>query len=83
MSDQSFEFTERGFRIYLRTNDLYGTAIRVQESSLATEECVWIFTGTNEHHSSLHLNYEQAETLISALSEWMEDVEERETNDDA
>jgi hypothetical protein len=63
------ETTERGFDIYARITDTYGTEIRVQESSSAEEPRVWLFvSGEN----SAHLNREQVERLIAALNVWME-----------
>lgn len=35
--------TERGFDVYDEFTDLYGSKIRVQASSLATDDAVWIF----------------------------------------
>lgn len=35
--------TERGLLVYAELTDRYGSVIRVQQSSLATGDCVWIF----------------------------------------
>lgn len=37
--------TPRGFAIYATLTDVSGRTIRVQQSSLATEDAVWIFAG--------------------------------------
>lgn len=35
--------TPRGFGVYDELTDKYGSRVRVQESSLATDRCAWIF----------------------------------------
>src|SRR5260370_29931002 len=57
--------TERGFAIYDEFADTYGTVIRIQKSSIATDLRCWIFTegGTG----SPHLNIEQAKRVRDAL----------------
>jgi hypothetical protein len=64
--------TERGFNVYLDTEDTYGHSVRVQESSKACEHCVWIFcsrgTGVETDDSPQpHLNRKQAREVARAL----------------
>ena len=58
--------TDRGFAVYDELTDRYGATISVQESSLATEPCCWIFctggTGTP------HLTLDQARRVRDALN---------------
>ena len=35
--------TPRGFAVYAELTDHYGSTVKVQKSSLATADCVWIF----------------------------------------
>lgn len=35
--------TERGFDVYDEFTDAYGNTVRVQKSSSATRDCVWVF----------------------------------------
>lgn len=42
--------TERGFGIYADFTDRYGHRVRVQQSSLATEDCAWIFCNRGRRH---------------------------------
>lgn len=66
--------TSRGFAIYDMLTDRYGHDVRVQQSSLATEDCVWIFCDRNEEFDtpgfepSPHLTVAQAARVRDALS---------------
>ncbi len=72
------KYTSRGFGIYAELTDEYGSKVRVQESSLATEECVWIFC-ENDHPQwaktkvtpAPHLNREHARIVRDALTEFI------------
>lgn len=63
------EYTQRGFRIYTHFRDRYGNEVRVQQSSLATESCVWIFSDEDPH-----LTVEQAQVVRDALDEFIADA---------
>lgn len=69
----------RGFNTVLSFTDLYGTHVRVKPSSLATESAVWIFTDPQEQTqtthagSSVHMGYDHAMELITALAHWAAD----------
>jgi hypothetical protein len=60
--------TVRGFRIYAQFYDQIGTRVRVQESSLATDACVWIFTDKDQ---TPHLTRAQARKLIRGLEAFL------------
>lgn len=77
--------TSRGFRIYSEFTDLYGTRIKVQESSLATKKAVWIFRSNPNDGQPVagsdkpscmdpHLSVAQAKRLIRALQIWLKEV---------
>ena len=76
--------TERGFGMYADFPDMNGERFTVQESSLATEPCVWV--GPNGNRG--HLTIEQARVVYDALRGWLFDVgaapahPSKETNDD-
>ena len=60
--------TERGFTIYDEFTDTCDQPVRVQESSIATGDRVWIFTGhPGEDGSGAHLDIEQAKRVRDAL----------------
>ena len=63
--------TQRGFVIYDEFIDLYGAEVRVQESSLATEQALWIFVSpsadTSRPASAIHLSHDQAVRLAFTL----------------
>jgi hypothetical protein len=61
--------TERGFRIYAELQ-VRGRELRVQESSLATDRRVWLFS---EEGIAVDLNEAQARTVRDALSAFLED----------
>lgn len=72
--------TERGFSIYADFTDRYGHRVRVQQSSLATEDCAWIFCNRGErdpegYEPSPHLTVEQARLVRDALSEFIAEFE--------
>jgi len=62
---------DRGFKIYTEFKDTYGHKIRVQQSSSACADRVWIFAEPNEDASerspSPHLSRQQARWLGKAL----------------
>jgi hypothetical protein len=55
--------TERGFGL-LTFPDRYGQICEIQESSLATESCIWLGTGEDR----MHLTQAQAAGLIKILT---------------
>ena len=79
--------TKRGFNVYSEFKDTHGSVITVQESSAASEKCVWIFLDgargrgstffdevTGKYHAvSPHLNKVKAKQLIKALTKFVED----------
>lgn len=77
--------TDRGFRIYTEFKDRYQQTISVQESSIATEHCCWIFTkypegGDSKVHmgntvvATPHLTKKQARMLANALLRFADSV---------
>ena len=54
--------TPRGFAIYGELADKYGSKVRVQKSSLATDDYVWIFAS----HERPKLSPDQVELLAAA-----------------
>jgi hypothetical protein len=77
-------YTERGFADYASFTDLYDTQVTVRESSLATEDAVWIFVdnGRWSDNPAAHLNREQAKTVIVALQEWLDTHPEESSSHD-
>ncbi|MCJ8223659.1 hypothetical protein [Bacillus paralicheniformis] len=69
------KFNENGFRVYDEFKDVNGTQVRIEKSTLATEECVSIFGDTplSDHHFPPHLNVETAKRVIKALQEFVEE----------
>ncbi len=67
--------TDRGFTGYAQFVDLYGTLVRVQESSLASEPAVWIFS-TNEKYVGMdpHLSVEQAIIVRDGLDAFIKEA---------
>ena len=55
--------SDRGFG-YIRFRDRYWQVCRISESSLATEECVWV--GEDDH--CIHLTREQAGDVAALLA---------------
>jgi hypothetical protein len=69
--------TERGF---LRADfkDTYGKDCSIQESSLATADCIWLGCNTGLHHHAtgdclarMHLDRKQAAALIPLLEQFV------------
>lgn len=77
---RAIDRTDRGFGVYCRFRDRYGSEILVQQSSLAFEDCVWIFAGDNPDmdEPSPHLTRTQAIMVRDALTAWIEDFEPQE-----
>lgn len=69
---RAIEYTPRGFGLYTRFEDQYGNEVTVQESSLATDRCVWVGGSPDR----MHLTRGQATTLRDALDAWLADVAE-------
>ena len=69
MAEPDRSTTERGFVIYDEFTDTYGSKVRVQESSAATEPRCWIFASSDHGRdgASPHLNVEQAKRVRDAL----------------
>ena len=69
--------TPRGFGIYAEIRDKYGAKVRVQQSSLATDDCVWIFADDSPEmdNPSPHLNVEQARAIRDGLTAFIEEHE--------
>lgn len=67
--------TNRGFVIYDEFDDRYRHRVSVQESSLATEACCWIFTGDGSGGAA-HLTVEQAIRVRDALDVFIRENEE-------
>lgn len=64
--------TERGFRV-VRFFDRYNFACSLQQSSLATEDAVWL--GVDEENDSsnrMHLTQEQVASLLPYLQHFVE-----------
>jgi hypothetical protein len=62
--------TPRGFAVYDEFADRYGNEVRVQKSSSATDDCVWVFAhpaGDSSANASPHLNVEMARRMRDAL----------------
>ena len=73
--------TGRGFEIYDRFIDTYGSEVKVQESSAAGERCVWIFcnsTRTASGEFTPHLNKDQAQKVVEALNKFINDNSDEE-----
>jgi hypothetical protein len=67
--------TERGFMIYAEFTDTYGSSVRVQESSAASEPKVWIFCDKRgDEPASPHLSVEQARLVRDALNEFIKEA---------
>jgi hypothetical protein len=67
-------YTSRGFVIYDEFEGSNG-GIRVRESSSAEEVSVWIFQNGRYGFNSIHLNYEEANRVVSALMEFLNEYE--------
>ena len=61
------DLTTRGF-IIVEFKDFYNFDCSIQESSLATEDCIWL--GVNEKR--MHLNREMVQALLPLLFKFVE-----------
>ncbi|MCT9932427.1 hypothetical protein N5079_19690 [Planotetraspora sp. A-T 1434] len=78
--DAERKYTPRGFRIYAEVTDRYGSRVSVQESSLATEDCVWIFAKNDrDENPSPHLTVDNARVIRDALAEFLREWNEAES----
>lgn len=77
--------TSRGFRIYSDFRDSYGNRVRIQQSSAACMDAVWIFCDgesdgkmlpgdTKPFKSAPHLTIAQAKRVIRALERFVEEA---------
>ena len=69
---KQYKTNERGFIIYGQLSDTKGSIVRVQESSSAECDAIWIFCDNfNPAYKdpSPHLNKEQVADLIELLTE--------------
>lgn len=70
--DLTFSKTNRGFGL-VTFKDLYGDECSLQESSLATEACIWLGMDKPKEVEGtvlgrMHLNQKQAKSLIKLLN---------------
>lgn len=68
--------TSRGFDLYADFRDRYDSRVRVQKSSLAFEDCAWIFVDDNRQgikEPSAHLTVEMAKTVRDALDAFIKE----------
>jgi hypothetical protein len=72
------EPTDRGF-FRADFKDRYGIACSIQESSLATEFCIWLGCNEGQHHhvtgdcmARMHLTQEMAAALIPVLQRFVQ-----------
>lgn len=70
------EFTQRGFA-RAEFTDRYGAACSIQDSSLATEDCIWLGCDEGRHVDGaclarMHLTPEMAAALIPILQRFVE-----------
>lgn len=71
MADFEFKPTSRGF-ILCEFHDRYGAKCSVQESSLATESCLWLgvdsdLNGNDVEYGRMHLTQDMARKLLPIL----------------
>lgn len=81
MKGEPVNYTERDFPIWADFKDRYNADVTVITSSLAFEDCVWVFVkgdDTKDNDGAIHLTVEQATVLIDALTAWRESVDEEE-----
>lgn len=76
MSDPNRTTTERGFAVYDEFADRYKNKIRVQESSIATEPCVWIFA----EGAGVLLTVEHAKRVRDALDTFVTENKDEPNN---
>ena len=79
------EKTSRGFR-RADFNDFNGEACSIQESSIATQACLWLGMNTGTHHQGeclarMHLTKDMAKELIPLLQHFVETGELPEPRD--
>ena len=69
-----FKVTDRGFR-WLEFKDHYGSECAIYESSLATEDCIWLGNlkcSNGEESHAMHLTQDMAASLIPLLQHFVE-----------
>lgn len=66
--------TERGFVIYDELTDRYGHEVRVQQSSLATEDAVWIFCDAEAPHLTVKMAARVRDALDAFIREHSQDA---------
>jgi len=59
--------TPRGFAIYDQLSDTHGNEVRIQQSSSADHDAVWIFCGSDSDYQTPHLTTEMAIRVRNAL----------------
>jgi len=74
----NLEPTQRGF-VRADFNDLYGAWCSIQESSLATDDAIWLGLDEGTHHhvtgecmARMHLSRDQVAELIPVLQYFVE-----------
>ena len=72
----NISITDRGFRI-IKFNDLYDQPSSIQESSLATDNAIWIGKDKGNYVKGawlarMHLNQEQVKELLPILQHFVE-----------
>lgn len=65
-------YTPRGFGIWDAFKDRNGREVRVQESSIATEACAWVFVSElpEAKGGAIHLTLKTSRQLRKALKAW-------------
>ena len=69
-------YTARGFGIWDAFKDYNGREVRVQESSIATKACAWVFVSElpeakeNGDGGAIHLTLKTSRQLRKALKAW-------------
>lgn len=84
-------YTERGFADYVTLTDRYGNYVIVRQSSLADEDCVWIFCNRSDKwpadldspDPSPHLTVDMARQVRDALDEFIRDHTPEATDGDS
>lgn len=72
--------TNRGFAVYDQFVDHYGSEVRVQKSSLASEPAVWIFAQRDGKDESALLTLEQAKRVRDALDSFIAENKDEPNN---
>ncbi len=65
------EYTQRGFP-YIDFKDHYGLGCSLQDSSLATEPCIWLGVDIHDRHSRMHLTIEMVKELLPFLQNFVD-----------